>query len=132
MPFYEVKILKVKGLREIPYIVESFSPENAKAEAARIFQEQFGFYPDSGHFVSVEETDKGRLIEVTIYNKRGKQLIKEHGSIWRIVKGPVPMQCFNNALGYRIETIEGCGYSRNIKVDWDDVFTYYTFLPDDK
>lgn len=48
-------------------------------------------------------------------NKRHKQLIREHGSLWRILRGPEPMQCFSGEMGYHIESM--CGeQARNVKV----------------
>jgi hypothetical protein len=44
---------------------------------------------------------------------RLKQLIKDHGKTWSIVKGPKGMQCFNGQLGMAIQSLDG-KHERNI------------------
>ena len=44
---------------------------------------------------------------------RLKQLIKDHGKTWSIVKGPKGMQCFNGQLGCAIISLDG-KHERNI------------------
>lgn len=132
MTHFAVAIRKNNSLKEVVYTVEADSEANAKAEASRIFQWVYGSFPRSNQFVSVVETHQGRLIRVFATSKKGKQLIKKHGDVWRIAKGPKPMQCFSNEIGYYIETVDGCEYGRNIKLNLDKVFDFWTFLMDDK
>lgn len=129
MRFFDVTIRKRHTYRELMYTVESDSVPNAKAEAKRMFLGQYGFSPRDSEIVSVLEVDRGKLIWVAQASKRGKQLIKKHGDIWRIEKGPVPMQCFDNADGYRVRSVDGCGYFRNIRRHGDPVFRTWEFIP---
>jgi hypothetical protein len=45
--------------------------------------------------------------------KRLKQLIREHGCMWKVVSGPEPMPCFNGDLGVHVESIDGT-HRRNV------------------
>ena len=44
------------------------------------------------------------LVKLLPNNMRLKQLIREHGDIWSIEHGPLPMQCFNNDAGFGIRS----------------------------
>jgi hypothetical protein len=46
-------------------------------------------------------------------SNRLRQLIKDHGKTWSIVKGPKGMQCFNGQLGMAIQSLDG-KHERNI------------------
>jgi len=46
-------------------------------------------------------------------SNRLRQLIKDHGKTWSIVKGPKGMQCFNGQLGCGIQSLDG-KHERNI------------------
>ena len=54
-------------------------------------------------------------VKVTANSKRGKQLITEHGDEWELVRALVPMQCFNNNLGFMIRSLNGY-HSRNVRM----------------
>lgn len=61
--------------------------------------------------------------------KRLKQLMREHGTKWRVVFGPEPMQCFNNELGVHVESIDGT-HRRNVHFDdiWKSEVDEWMFL----
>ena len=56
------------------------------------------------------------MIELKPNTMRHKQLIKEHGSKWRVKWGPLPMQCFGNELGLGIESLDNKHF-RNVRVE---------------
>ena len=65
---------------------------------------------------SSTDTGKSKLCVLRPNNARLKQLIKEHGNIWVVKHGPNPMQCFGDAQGFGIESLNG-DHFRNVKSD---------------
>jgi energy-coupling factor transporter ATP-binding protein EcfA2 len=59
-------------------------------------------------------TGKSKCVRLLPNTMRLKQLIKEHGFIWKIESGPDPKQCFANAEGFLIESLDG-QHTRNIR-----------------
>jgi hypothetical protein len=56
--------------------------------------------------------------------KRLKQVIKEHGHVWNLLQGPMPMQCFDNELGILIKSLDD-KHVRNVRVtdvlrEWEE------------
>ena len=45
-------------------------------------------------------------IELLPANKRLKQIVQEHGKLWKLLK-ECPVQCFNGATGLFIESMDG-------------------------
>ena len=48
-------------------------------------------------------------MKVTAISNRGKQLIKEHGDEWEVVKTAVMAQCLNNKAGVLIGPVDSLG-----------------------
>lgn len=72
-----------------------------------------------------------RLCEVEPKSKRGKQLVKEHGTTWYLMTPhsgvesmSARMPCFDNALGFRIKSLDG-EHTRNVRMINDQVLNVY-------
>jgi len=61
------------------------------------------------------------LVEVEGRNAKGRQWIKDHGSLWVSDDNPRPMQCFGNELGHTVRSLDGDAM-RNVRVHDDEVF----------
>ncbi len=70
---------------------------------------------------SANGTGKSRCVRLLPNTMRLKQLIKAHGFIWKIESGPDPKQCFGNAEGFMIESLDG-EHARNIRVTDVELF----------
>lgn len=54
-------------------------------------------------------------------NKRLKQVIAEHGSVWVIITSVSPMQCFDNRDGVMVESLDKL-HRRNVETtDIEDI-----------
>ena len=56
-----------------------------------------------------------RIVKLQPNNKRLRQLIKEHGSLWWQIGPRERMQCFNNQMGTRIRSQDGL-HDRNVLI----------------
>ena len=64
-------------------------------------------------------TGSPRRIKLLPATKRLKQIIHDHGNIWKVLEPPRPMQCFDNQMGIRIQSMDG-KHERNILVTHKD------------
>ena len=74
-----------------------------------------------------------RQCKLEATSKRGKQLITEHGDTWYLVEHGFEqpyawrMQCFDNALGFTIKSLNG-EHTRNVKMIDDKNFNIYYIM----
>lgn len=120
---YKVVLRRENSIKEISLVVTAFNEQQAVIEAKNSYQWRFGYHGGELIVVAVvTESDVDNLIRVIPVSNRGKQLVSKHGSMWRHIEGPHPMQCFDGAQGISIGTVDGCDYQRNIRLSGDKVF----------
>jgi hypothetical protein len=56
------------------------------------------------------------VIRLNPVTKKGKQLVKEHGNLWRIIRHQKSVPCLNNSSGIFIEAVDTL-YQRWIQDD---------------
>jgi hypothetical protein len=61
------------------------------------------------------------MLRLEPISKRGKQLVKAHGALWRFIRWD-GMPCFNGEVGIQVESLDGT-HKRNIKEQGDVNFT---------
>lgn len=64
--------------------------------------------------LSSSKSGKSRTVRLLPNSMRLKQLIREHGFIWVIESGPELKQCFGNAEGFMIRSMNE-QHSRNVR-----------------
>lgn len=62
-----------------------------------------------------------KIIKITAKSSRGKNAIKNHGTMWAIVEWDVVMPCFSGYKGHQIRAVE-TGEIRNIRASNDEHF----------
>lgn len=59
------------------------------------------------------------IVDLRETSKRGKQIVREHGRLAKVLRGPEPMQCFDGAEGVRVRIGE---HERNVRLYRDKHF----------
>ena len=62
------------------------------------------------------------MLRLEAHSKRGKQLIANHGEVWRFIRWN-GMPCFNGDVGIRVTSLDG-QHTRNIRQSNDVNFTH--------
>ena len=65
------------------------------------------------------------MLRLEPISKRGKQLVKEHGEVWRFIRWD-GMPCFSGDVGIRITSLDDA-HTRNIRQS-NDINFRYTWL----
>lgn len=60
---------------------------------------------------------KGDIVTLLPKSKRLKQIRREHGTKFRVVQGPLKMQCFGNNVGIQIESVSPSKHFRNVLLE---------------
>lgn len=59
-------------------------------------------------------------VKITPNTNRLRQLVRDHGDVWLVLKDARPMVCFNGQLGLLVESLDG-EHIRNVQASIAEV-----------